>query len=42
MTVNIQVLLKSRPAGKPSIDNFEIKEIKIPDIKYAIIFKIFD
>ena len=29
MTVNIQVLLKSRPAGKPSIDNFEIKEIKI-------------
>ena len=33
MTVNIQVLLKSRPAGKPSIDNFEIEEIKIPDIQ---------
>ncbi len=33
MTVNTQVLLKSRPAGKPSIDNFKIIETKIPDIQ---------
>ena len=33
MTVNTQVLLKSRPAGKPTIDNFEFKDTKIPDIR---------
>ena len=32
MSINTQVLLRSRPKGKPARDNFEIVETEIPDL----------